>query len=88
MCAQVRNMNIVDPLSATNNLGRSVSRANKARIRKALERGAATLAGILDKARSLPLLSPQPQPLHRGAASVAAEPACAACHAACNLSES
>ena len=50
---QVRNMNIVDPLLATNNLGRSVSRANKARIRKALQRGCASLAGILEKVRPL-----------------------------------
>ena len=46
---QVRNMNIVDPLMPTNNLGRSVTRANKARIRKALAAGASALSAILDK---------------------------------------
>lgn len=46
---QVKNMNIVDPLLATNNLGRSVTRANKARIRKALAAGAAGLSAILAK---------------------------------------
>lgn len=46
---QVRNMNIVDPLMPTNNLGRSVTRANKARVRKALAAGAAVLSGIVDK---------------------------------------
>ena len=36
-------MNIVDPLLATNNLGRSVSRANFLRIRRALALGSAKL---------------------------------------------
>ena len=39
-----KHINIMDPLAATNNLGRSVSRASFLRLRKALRRGAETLA--------------------------------------------
>ena len=39
----------MDPLLATNNLGRSVSKANFARIRKALAHGSSTLSAIMSQ---------------------------------------
>ncbi|KAK9809872.1 hypothetical protein WJX72_000706 [[Myrmecia] bisecta] len=45
----VKHLNIMDPLLPSNNLGRSVSRASFARIRKALGHGAVTLAEVLQK---------------------------------------
>lgn len=48
----IKNMNIVDPLLPTNNLGRSVNRASKARIRNALAHGSRMLNSIFDKVRS------------------------------------
>lgn len=45
----VKFLNIVDPLLPTNNLGRSVSKASFARIRKALAHGAKSLSGIVAK---------------------------------------
>lgn len=47
----IKNMNIVDPLLPTNNLGRSVNRASKARIRKALAHGSHMLDSIFEKVR-------------------------------------
>ena len=44
-----KNMNIVDPLLPTNNLGRSVNKASKARIRKALAHGSHVLNSIFEK---------------------------------------
>lgn len=44
---QVKHMNIVDPLRSNNNLGRSVSRANFIRIRRALRVGTHRLAKAL-----------------------------------------
>ena len=38
-----KHINIMDPLAASNNLGRSVSKASFLRLRKALKRGALTL---------------------------------------------
>lgn len=46
---QLKHLNIMDPLLATNNLGRSVSKASFSRIRKALAHGARTLTTILHK---------------------------------------
>jgi len=48
----MKNMNIVDPLLPTNNLGRSVNRASKARIRNALAHGSRMLNSIFDKVHS------------------------------------
>ena len=45
----VKLLNIMDPLLPTNNLGRSVSKASFARIRKALAHGAKTLTHIMAK---------------------------------------
>lgn len=45
----VKLLNIMDPLLPTNNLGRSVSKASFARIRKALAHGAKTLTDIMAK---------------------------------------
>ena len=45
----VKFLNIMDPLLPTNNLGRSVSKASFARIRKALAHGAKSLSGIVAK---------------------------------------
>lgn len=45
----VKFLNIVDPLLPTNNLGRSVSKASFARIRKALAHGAQSLSSIIAK---------------------------------------
>jgi hypothetical protein len=45
----VRAINIVDPLLSTNNLGRSVTRASKARLRKAFRHGSAVLDSIFAK---------------------------------------
>lgn len=45
----IKNMNIVDPLLPTNNLGRSVNKASKARIRKALAHGSHMLDSIFEK---------------------------------------
>ena len=42
----LKNLNIVDPLLPTNNLGRSVNKASKARIRKALSHGSRLLNAI------------------------------------------
>ncbi len=44
-----KSLNIMDPLLPTNNLGRSVSRANFLRIRRAFAHGAKTLASIMAK---------------------------------------
>lgn len=46
---QSKPINIVDPLLPTNNLGRSVTKANKARIRKAFSHGSALLDSIFAK---------------------------------------
>lgn len=43
----IKFLNIMDPLLPTNNLGRSVSKASFARIRKALKHGAQVLTDIL-----------------------------------------
>ena len=45
----VKLLNIMDPLLPNNNLGRSVSKASFARIRKALAHGAKTLTDIMAK---------------------------------------
>ncbi|CAL8466851.1 g6387 [Coccomyxa elongata] len=45
----IKNVNIVDPLLPTNNLGRSVNKASKARIRKALAHGSHMLDSIFEK---------------------------------------
>ena len=45
----IKFLNIMDPLLATNNLGRSVSKANFARIRKALAHGSSTLSDIMSQ---------------------------------------
>ena len=45
----VKFLNIMDPLLPTNNLGRSVSKASFARIRKALAHGAKSLTSIMAK---------------------------------------
>ncbi|KAK9916995.1 hypothetical protein WJX75_009637 [Coccomyxa subellipsoidea] len=45
----IKNMNIVDSLLPINNLGRSVNKASKARIRKALAHGSHMLNSIFDK---------------------------------------
>ena len=45
----VKLLNIMDPLLPNNNLGRSVSKASFARIRKALSHGAKTLTDIMAK---------------------------------------
>jgi hypothetical protein len=45
----VKFLNIMDPLLPSNNLGRSVSKASFARIRKALAHGAQTLTSIVGK---------------------------------------
>ena len=50
----IKNMNIMDPLLPTNNLGRSVNKASKARIRKALAHGCHMLDSIFDKVRMRP----------------------------------
>ena len=50
----VKFLNIMDPLLPTNNLGRSVSKASFARIRKALAHGAHSLTNIFAKV-GLPL---------------------------------
>jgi len=44
---QVRSMNVVDPLQPTNNVGRSVSRANLFRIQRAFALGASQVAAAL-----------------------------------------
>lgn len=49
----VKFLNIMDPLLPTNNLGRSVSKASFARIRKALKHGAETLTDIMLKVRAV-----------------------------------
>ena len=49
----VKLLNIMDPLLPTNNLGRSVSKASFARIRKALAHGAKTLTDIMAKVHCL-----------------------------------
>ena len=54
----VKHLNIVDPLLPTNNLGRSVSKASFARIRRAFAHGAATLDALLLKVRGLPAHAP------------------------------
>ena len=48
----VKFLNIMDPLLPTNNLGRSVSKASFARIRKALAHGAQSLTNIVAKVNS------------------------------------
>lgn len=45
----IKSLNIMDPLLPTNNLGRSVSKANFARIRRAFAHGAKTLEAIMQK---------------------------------------
>ncbi len=47
----VKSLNIMDALLSSNNLGRSVSRANFLRIRRAFAHGAKTLAAIMAKVR-------------------------------------
>ena len=44
-----KSLNIMDQLLPSNNLGRSVSRANFLRIRRAFAQGAKTLAAIMRK---------------------------------------
>ncbi|KAK3254776.1 hypothetical protein CYMTET_36017 [Cymbomonas tetramitiformis] len=44
-----KHLNVLDPLLPTNNLGRSVSRSNLCRIRRAFSHGAAKLQKTLDK---------------------------------------
>lgn len=51
----VRALNIMDPLLPTNNLGRSVSRANFLRMRRAFAHGAKVLEAILSMVRRLVL---------------------------------
>ncbi len=51
----IKFLNIMDPLLATNNLGRSVSKANFARIRKALAHGSTTLSDIMSQVCVMPL---------------------------------
>jgi len=46
---QPKFLNIMDPMLATNNLGRSVSKANAARIRTAWAHAAQTLSGIMQQ---------------------------------------
>lgn len=45
----IKSLNIMDPLLPSNNLGRSVSRANYLRIRRAFAHGARTLEAIMRK---------------------------------------
>ena len=47
----IRQLNVMDPLLPTNNLGRSVSKASFLRIRRAFEHGAKVLAQIADQAK-------------------------------------
>ena len=47
----LKHLNIVDPLLPSNNLGRSVSKASYARVRKALALGSRTLEEALLKVR-------------------------------------
>jgi len=49
----LKHLNIVDPLLPSNNLGRSVSKASFARVKKALELGSRTLEQALLKVRVL-----------------------------------
>jgi hypothetical protein len=46
-------MNILDPLLPSNNLGRSINRANYLRIRKVFEHGAQQLMLIMNQVRAL-----------------------------------
>ena len=50
----VKQLNIMDPLLPSNNLGRSVAKASFARIKKAFAYGAKALANIMDKVRGGP----------------------------------
>ncbi len=50
---QPKFLNIMDPMLATNNLGRSVSKVNAARIRAAWAHAADTLDGIMRQVLAL-----------------------------------
>lgn len=52
----LKHLNIVDPLLPSNNLGRSVSKASFARIRRAFAHGANAISNIMKKVRPLLLL--------------------------------
>ena len=48
----IKPLNIMDQLLTSNNLGRSVSKANCLRIRRAFAQGAKTLSAIMGMVRS------------------------------------
>ena len=49
----IKPLNIMDQLLTSNNLGRSVSKANCLRIRRAFAQGAKTLSGIMGMVRNM-----------------------------------
>lgn len=53
---QPKFLNIMDPMCPTNNLGRSVSKANAARIRKAWAHAAHSLEGIMQQVPPAPCI--------------------------------
>lgn len=55
----IKALNIMDPLLSSNNLGRSVSRANFMRIRKAFGHAARMLEDVFEAARQHPASLPE-----------------------------